>query len=99
MLIRIVKMTFREDKVGDFLQLFEETKKKIRSFKGCSHLELLKDINHSNVFFTYSYWNDESHLDDYRHSDLFEEVWSKTKILFAEKPAAFSLKKFIEVHK
>lgn len=98
MLIRIVKMTFHENKVGDFLQLFEDTKVNIRKFKGCSHLELLKDFNASNVFFTYSYWEDESCLDDYRNSDLFGKVWSQTKKLFADKPLAFSAKQFIEVN-
>ncbi len=90
-------MTFKEEKVGDFLELFENTKLQIRNFKGCSHLELLKDINHSNIFFTYSYWEDESDLDEYRHSDLFLDVWGRTKKLFSDKPLAFSLKKFIEV--
>ncbi len=90
-------MTFQEDKVGQFLQLFEETKTNIRKFKGCSHLELLKDFNASNIFFTYSYWDDESCLDEYRNSDLFEEVWGNTKKLFADKPLAFSAKQFITV--
>ena len=92
-------MTFQEDKVGDFLEIFEATKSKIRGFQGCLHLELLKDINQSNIFFTYSHWQDESCLDDYRNSDTFRNVWSQTKALFSDKPLAFSLKKFIEVNK
>jgi len=97
MLIRIVKMTFKEELVGEFLKLFEETKTKIKSSKGCSRLELLKDFNDSKVFFTYSHWDDESCLDDYRNSEVFREVWSKTKKLFADKPQAFSTKQFIVV--
>ncbi len=98
MLIRIVKMTFQEDKVGDFPKLFEDTKNSIRKFKGCSHLELLKDFNASDIFFTYSYWDDEACLDEYRNSEQFREVWSQTKKLFADKPLAYSAKQFIEVN-
>jgi quinol monooxygenase YgiN len=97
MLIRIVKMTFQEEKVADFLKLFEETKHRIRNFEGCSHLELLKDYNAGNIFSTYSYWKDEEALNKYRDSELFAEVWTNTKKLFADKPVAFSLKKYIEV--
>ncbi|MTI38222.1 putative quinol monooxygenase [Fulvivirga lutimaris] len=97
MLIRIVRMTFQEDKVEDFLKVFEESKEKIRHFPGCSHLELLKDYNHDNIFSTYSYWEDDEALNNYRFSELFKGVWSKTKPLFKEKPVAFSSKKYIEV--
>ena len=92
MLIRIVKMTFEPSKVGNFLEVFEESKEKIRAMKGCSHLELLQDYNLPNSFSTYSYWKNEEALNSYRNTDLFKEVWAKTKIFFSEKPIAFSLK-------
>ncbi len=41
--------------------------------------------------FTYSYWESEAHLNTYRHSDLFRETWAKTKVLFADKPEAWSI--------
>ncbi|MEM8894899.1 MAG: antibiotic biosynthesis monooxygenase family protein [Bacteroidota bacterium] len=97
MLVRIVRMVFREDAVGDFLEIFEGSKTAIRNFDGCRHLELMKDENNPSVFYTYSHWVSEDHLDEYRHSELFEGTWSKTKLLFADKPQAFSLKKFLEV--
>ena len=90
-------MTFEEEKVGDFLQIFEDSKKKIRAFEGCLHLELMKDFNATNVFYTYSHWEGEEQLDEYRHSELFESTWAKTKQLFADRPMAFSMKKFLEV--
>ncbi len=92
MLIRIVKMTFDPTKVDDFLAVFKESKEKIRAKDGCSHLELMQDYNLPNSFSTYSYWENEEALNSYRNSDLFKEVWAKTKILFSEKPLAFSLK-------
>jgi autoinducer 2-degrading protein len=91
MIIRIVKMTFEPEKVNEFLEIFESSKQFIRAMQGCSHLELLNDINSPNIFFTYSYWQSENDLNNYRNSDLFAGVWSKTKILFYAKPEAWSV--------
>lgn len=97
MLIRIVRMTFQPGEVAAFLELFEATKEKIRHFPGCQHLELLKDYHETNVFSTYSLWENDQALDNYRHSDLFKEVWAQTKPKFSAKPIAFSSRKYIEV--
>ncbi|HAA16231.1 MAG TPA: antibiotic biosynthesis monooxygenase [Cytophagales bacterium] len=97
MLIRVVRMTFQEDKVEDFLALFEATKERIRHFEGCHHLELLQDYHQPNIFSTYSHWIDDAALDAYRHSDLFKEVWANTKALFSDKPIAFSSRLHIKV--
>lgn len=92
MLIRIVRMTFQDDKVEDFLKVFEASKNKIRAFEGCKHLELHRDYSKPNVFSTYSHWEDDKALDGYRHSKLFKGVWAQTKPLFSAKPIAFSNK-------
>ena len=91
MIIRIVKMTFETDKVVDFLAVFNSSKHHIRNMEGCTHLELLNDINSPNIFFTYSYWQSETDLDNYRNSELFKTVWSKTKVLFSAKAEAWSV--------
>ena len=93
MLVRIVKLTFQEDKIADFLKNFNEIKYQIRSFEGNEFLELYQDKLDARVFFTYSYWKDELALEKYRKSALFSEVWSYTKTLFAEKPEAWSVDK------
>ncbi len=92
MITRIVKMTFKPEEVANFLKIFSESKQYIRNVEGCSQLELLNDISASAVFFTYSKWNTEKDLNNYRNSELFESVWAKTKILFAVKAEAWSLK-------
>jgi len=91
MIKRIVKLTFKKDKIETFLENFEKNKLKIRNFSGCDHLELWRDTEMPNVFFTYSYWTSEEALNAYRASDLFKGVWSKTKILFSDKPQAWSI--------
>lgn len=93
MIIRIVKMTFQPEKVNEFEQIFDSSKHLIRNMTGCRHLELLTDVNRSNVFFTYSFWDSETDLNNYRSSIVFKNVWSKTKVLFAEKPEAWSVEK------
>lgn len=84
-------MTFQTDKVDTFLGIFTEKKQYIRQFPGCHHLELFRDINRPEIFFTYSYWEDENALNAYRYSDLFQGTWADTKALFADKPEAWSV--------
>ncbi len=93
MLVRIVKMSFSEIHIEDFLNNFEKNKIQIRNFEGCTLLELYQDKKKPNVFFTYSYWNSEDNLEQYRQSELFKNVWSKTKPLFNAKPEAWSVNK------
>lgn len=97
MIVRIVRMQFREDAVADFLQLFEERKERIRHFDGCMHLELWHDVSQPNAYFTYSHWQSEQHLDHYRFSDFFKETWGLTKALFKEKAEAWSVEQAVVV--
>lgn len=99
MLIRIVRMTFKPEGVADFLENFHANKESIRNFPGCHHLELWQDENKKNIFLTYSHWESEQRLNQYRDSELFKSVWTFTKVLFSEKPVAFSSRKLEEVEK
>lgn len=94
-MIRIVKMTFEPSKIDEFLTNFNNNKVAIRNFNGVKHLKLLRDKQHSNVFFTYSIWESETHLEVYRNSSLFKAVWAKTKPLFADKPQAWSVDELV----
>ncbi|MEM5540087.1 MULTISPECIES: antibiotic biosynthesis monooxygenase family protein [unclassified Olleya] len=93
MFVRIVKLSFAEENIATFLANFETVKFKIRNFKGNQLLELYQDKTNPNIFFTYSYWDNESDLENYRNSDLFKGVWAKTKPLFNAKPEAWSVDK------
>ncbi|NNM19447.1 MAG: antibiotic biosynthesis monooxygenase [Croceitalea sp.] len=93
MLVRIVKLTFKPENISSFEQIFEETKLNIRNFEGCRLLELYQEMDNPAVFFTYSYWDNAQALDNYRQSEFFKNVWSRTKILFAAKPEAWSVNK------
>ena len=86
MFVRIVKMSFAEENIIPFLDNFETVKQKIRNFEGCQFLELYRDKHNTNIFFTNIYWNTEDDLNNYRDSDLFQSVWTKTKQMFNAKP-------------
>jgi len=89
-------MSFKIDKVDNFLDIFDNSKEKIRNSKGCTLLELYRDKTNSNQFFTYSYWETEQDLENYRNSDFFNTVWSQTKNLFDHKPMAWSVDRINE---
>ncbi|MGB7842968.1 MAG: putative quinol monooxygenase [Salinimicrobium sp.] len=93
MFVRIVKMTFEASEIENFQKLFQQNREKIRGFEGCNFLELYRDKSNNNIFFTYSYWEGEQALENYRTSPLFKEVWSNTKKLFSAKPEAWSVEK------
>lgn len=90
MIKRLVKLTFQSDKTDDFITIFEESKNLIRKMPGCQHLELLRDAAKPEVFFTLSFWGNEDALNAYRDSELFKTTWAKTKVLFADKPQAWT---------
>lgn len=93
MIVRIVRMDLLPEKVDDFIEIFDRTKDAIRNAQGCSHLELLRDVDHETVFTTLSHWTDKSSLEAYRNSELFKNVWVRVKPLFKKPTEAFSLEK------
>ncbi|KAA3623308.1 MAG: antibiotic biosynthesis monooxygenase [Flavobacterium sp.] len=91
MFTRIVKMEFEAAEVAAFLSNFDAVKEKIRSFPGCRFLELYRDKTDPCIFFTYSRWEDEQALENYRTSELFKNVWATTKSKFRSKAKAWSV--------
>lgn len=92
-MVRIVKLTFNPTKIDMFLEIFNKTKVQIRNFEGCRLLELYNDKKNPTIFFSYSYWDDEKHLEAYRNSEFFKSIWVTIKPLFSEKPEAWSVDK------
>ena len=90
MLVRIVKLSINPENTDSFLANFEANKINIRAFEGCNFLELYRDQNNTDLFFTYSHWKSEKDLDNYRNSELFNGIWAKTKKMFNGKPEVWS---------
>lgn len=95
--VRIVKLSFHPENVEAFLENFELMKLKIRNSPGNRLLELYRDKDNPGVFFTYSYWETEADLENYRNSELFYDVWNFTKKLFNAKPEAWSADKLVSL--
>jgi heme-degrading monooxygenase HmoA len=93
MFVRIVKMSLHSKYIKEFKEMFEEKKQLIRNSNGCNLLELYQDKNTPELFFTYSYWDTENDLENYRNSKLFKETWKQTKGYFNNKPEAWSVDK------
>lgn len=87
MIHRIVKMTFAPGKEDEFLAIFRESGPQIALFPGCKGVRLLRC---DQVFFTYSLWENDQALQEYRASELFKQTWTSTKALFAAAPEAWS---------
>ncbi len=84
-------MSFELEEVEKFKSIYELNWHKIKGFEGCLHVELLQDRSSPSIFFTYSNWESENHLNNYRDSILFKTVWASTKVLFNQKPEAWTL--------
>ena len=90
MITRIVKLTIKAEEMDTFINAFNEHKNEIKNFDGCQHLELLADTSGNGIVFTYSKWNAESDLENYRNSALFNSIWTFVKPMFCDKPEAWS---------
>ena len=82
---RLVRMSFQTDRISDFMEVFEDSKEKIRNFPGCLALNLIVDFEDSSIIYTSSIWRAIEDLENYRNSELFIQTWRKTKIHFKEK--------------
>lgn len=91
MITRIVKLEFQEGKIKEFLAFFETIKHRVNEFPGCYGMKLYQDIDSPNVVMTYSHWQSQTELDNYRKSQTFGEVWPTIKPWFKEKPEAWSV--------
>lgn len=96
MITRIVKLTFQEERIHDFLAFFDTINTRVSTYPNCYGMRLLQDIHHPNIVFTYSNWRDENALNHYRDSELFGDVWKTIKPWFGAKAEAWSVNTYFE---
>jgi len=99
MIVRTVRLTFLEGESLTFWKLIEPKLSLIRNFQGCSHLEIWQDLQDPNVMTSYSIWESEEHLNAYRKSSLFGEVWPQIKVLLVHPAQANSYVQKINLHR
>ena len=88
MITRIVRLTIQENHIDDFAVFSEQIKTTIQSFSGCSELKILHNNYKPEIFMTYSIWDNEAALNEYRKSEFFLKIWPKAKLWFSAKPSA-----------
>lgn len=94
MMIRIVQLHFQDERIEEFLSFFDGIKEKVNGFPGCLGMKLLRDINNPSIIMTYSHWENNAALDNYRTSETFGQIWPKIKPWFAKKPQAWSVEEY-----
>lgn len=97
MIIRIVKLTMQTENIEKFKTYFPTVSDTIRHQEGCNLLQAWQDINHPEIFFTYSLWNGEEDLNRYRDSAFFLHFWKTVKPWFAAKAEVWSFDKLIDL--
>jgi quinol monooxygenase YgiN len=90
-------MEFQPEKVAEFLLFFDTVKNDIATFEGCLGMKLMQDRHNPSIIFTYSHWENQAALDNYRNSELFGKVWPNVKPWFSERPQAWSLDSYFEM--
>jgi heme-degrading monooxygenase HmoA len=91
-------MKFKPDKEAEFMDIFNQVKRNVRSQKGCKGLEILSSESEGEKsIWTLSLWRTVEDLETYRQSDLFKETWASIKPLFASKAKAWTLTTLLEL--
>ncbi len=96
MITRIVQLEFEAERIQEFLSFFDTINELVNSFPGCHGMKLYQDINKPTLIMTYSHWEDESDLENYRKSEAFQGIWSTIKPWFCAKPQAWSLNAYFD---
>lgn len=91
MIKRIVCMEIHPDRTTEVEKILSENFHKIKSFNGCLHLEILRDKNEPNRFFSYSEWRSIDDLENYRSSEFFGVFWRQLRKNFQAKAKAWTL--------
>jgi quinol monooxygenase YgiN len=90
MIVRLVSLSFKPDKLEEFKQLYEEVVHQIRAHPGCLFVQLVTDTGGQGDCYTISHWRSQESLDAYPHSQFFRGVWPRIKEMLREKPWAQS---------
>lgn len=97
MITRIVKLTMQIDNIDTFKSYFDTVCNTIRNQPGCHKLQVWQDINQPNIFFTYSIWDGEQDLNNYRDSPFFGVFWKTVKPWFAAKAEVWSFDVLMDI--
>lgn len=96
MITSIVKMRVKPACSVDFQKLAQAMSDEIRTTDGCSHFDLFNDKKNKSIFFAYSIWASEKHLEKYRKSVFNQTLWPKVKEFLAARPVAWTVENILK---
>ncbi len=91
MILRVVKLKVDPRKMEAF-QLFMENlhDEKLR-LNGCLHFDFFNERQNPNIFYSYTIWEHEKFLKQYKKTDLFKEVVQTLRELCIDEPQAWTI--------
>lgn len=84
-------MEINPERTTEVEKILRDNFHKIKSFKGCLHLEILRDKTEPNRFLSYSEWKSIDDLENYRSSEFFGIFWRQLRKNFQSKAKAWTL--------
>lgn len=96
MVTRIVKLEFHDQYLQNFLHYFDTISHVVNTFPGCTGMKLYQDVKQPSVIFTYSHWESETALENYRNSEAFGKIWPTIKPWFAGRPEAWTVQAYFD---
>lgn len=91
MILRVVKMNVDEEKRDAFELFMKNLREEKLKLAGCLHFDYFHEKNNKNIFYSYTIWESEKYLKQYKKTDLFIEVVSTLKKLCTEEPKAWTI--------
>ncbi len=90
MILRVVKMKVEQHKQDAFCLFMKNLYDEKLRLQGCLHFDYFKNKN-SNVYYSYTIWENVKYLKEYKKSDLFKEVVHTLRDLCVEEPQAWTI--------
>lgn len=91
MILRIVKIKIDEVKIDTFKLFMKNLRNEKLRLKGCLHFDYFHEKKNKNIYYTYTIWENEKHLNQYKKSELFKKVISTLNSLSIEEPRAWTI--------
>ena len=92
MIKRVVRLTLKDDaSINAFQEIYRSRNPFTKGVKGCREVKVLKDVDHDDVYYTFSIWDSNEDLEAYRQSNYFAETWPMVKAQLAKRAEAFSM--------
>lgn len=85
-ILRVVRMTLVPSEVENFKSHFSCIQSEIVAMPGCRSVHLCVDKDAPHRLTTFSIWDSEMDLNNYRKSEWFGQIWPQTKAKL-ERPA------------